>query len=204
MSASQQNGHDFDTEIKNIYNVVNVGYTSIHDVPSEFNEGIPASIKSSLGDTCDCGDAVRMFHNSQLERYHFIRGRFEQVGEQKHLREVHLVDMSNSMNLLWGTLTLEEVIALSDLTKTYRPGNEDVRKAVHALKNELNKKSGLMQFRPKMDSAQHRLQCSISKWSQFITSHPERILYHTVTGLFRGTQLTTIKNSLPRIRRARC
>jgi hypothetical protein len=203
MSASQQNGHDFDNEIKRIYNVVNVGYTSPHDIPSEFNEGIPASIKSSLGDTCDCGDAVRMFHNSQLEQYQLIRGRFEQVGEQKHLREVHLVDMSNSMNLLWGTVTLEETTALSELTKSYRPGNEDVRKAVHALKNELNKKSGLMQFRPKMDSAQHRLQCSIPNWSKLITTRPERVLYHTVTGLFRETQLTTVKNSLPRIRRAR-
>jgi hypothetical protein len=203
MSASQQNGHDFDTEIKRIYNVTNVGYTSIHDIPSEFNEGIPASIKSSLGDTCDCGDAVRMFHNSQLERYQFIRGRFEQVGEQKHLREVHLVDMSNSMNLLWGTVTLEELTALNELTKSYRPGNEDVRKAVHALKDKLNEKSGLMKFRPKMDSAQHRLQCSIPNWSNLITTHPERILYHTVTGLFRETQLTTVKNSLPRTRRAR-
>lgn len=204
MPASQQNGHEFDTEIKRIYNVTDVGYTSIHDIPSEFNEGIPASIKSSLGDTCDCGDALRMFHNSQLERYQLIRGRFEQVEQQKHLREVHLVDMSNSMNLLWGTLTLEEVIALNELTKSYRPGNEDVRKAVHALKDELNKKSGFMQLRPKMDSAQHRLQCSISKWSELIAAHPERILYHTLTGMFRGIQLTTIKNSLPRIRRARC
>jgi len=204
MPPSQQNGHEFDTEIKRIYNVTDVGYTSIHDIPSEFNEGIPASIKSSLGDTCDCGDAVRMFHNSQLERYQIIRGRFEQVGEQKHLREVHLVDMSKSTNLLWGTLTLEEVIALSELTKSYRPGNEDVRKAVHTLKDQLNRKSGLMQFRPKMDSAQHRLQCSISKWSQLIMAHPERVLYHTVTGMFRGIQLTIVKNSLPRIRRARC
>lgn len=204
MPASQQNGHDFDTEIKNIYNVVNVGYTSIHDVPSEFNDGIPVSIKSSVGDTCDCGDAVRMFHNSQLEHYHFVRGRFQQIGDQKHLREVHLVDMSNTMNILWGTLTLEDITALSELTKSYRPGNEDVRKAVHTLKNELNKKSGFMQFRPKMDSQQHRLQCSISKWPVFIASHPQRILYHTESGMFRGTQLTLIRNSLPRIRRARC
>ena len=203
MPASQQNGHDFDNEIKRIYNVVNVCYTSPHDIPSEFNEGIPASIKSSVGDTCDCGDALRMFHNSQLEQYQLIRGRFEQVGEQKHLREVHLVDMSKTLNVLWGTLTLEEVTALNELTKSYRPGNEDVRKAVHTLKNELNKKSGFMQFRPKMDSEQHRLQCSIAKWSQFIASHPERILHHTMTGAFRGTQLTTIRESLPRIRRAR-
>ena len=203
MPASQQNGHDFDNEIKRIYNVVNVCYTSPHDIPSEFNDGIPASIKSSVGDTCDCGDALRMFHNSQLEQYQLIRGRFEQVGEQKHLREVHLVDMSKTLNVLWGTLTLEEVTALNELTKSYRPGNEDVRKAVHTLKNELNKKSGFMQFRPKMDSAQHRLQCSIPNWSKLIKDHPERVLHHTTTGLFRGIQLTVIRESVRRIRRAR-
>lgn len=203
MPASQQNGHDFDNEVKTIYGVVSIGYTSPHDVPPELNDGIAVSIKSSVGDTCDCGDALRMFSNSELQKYHLIRGRFEQVGEQKHLREVHLIDMSNSKSLLWGTLTLEEVTTLSDLTKSYRPGNEDIRKAVHALKNDLNKKSGFIQFRPKMDSQQHRLQCSIPSWRQLITAQPERLVYHSTTGMFRDTQLTLIRESARRIRRAR-
>jgi hypothetical protein len=203
MPASQQNGHDFDNEIKNIYNVHDVSYTSPHDIPEEFNDGIPASVKSSVGDTCDCGDALRMFNNSKLDKYQMIRGRFEQVGGQKHLREVHLIDLSKSTEILWGTITHDDVVALSELTKTYRPGNEDVRKAVHSMKDELNKKSGLMQFRPKMDSQQRRLQCSIPKWTDFVRLNPTRVLEHTTTGLFRGTQLTLIKESLRRIRKAR-
>ena len=203
MPASQQNGHDFDNEIKTIYNVHNVPYTSPHDIPEEFNDGIAASVKSSVGDTCDCGDALRMFNNSSLDKYQMIRGRFEQVGEQKHLREVHLVDLSLSTEILWGTITHSDVVALSELTKTYRPGREDIRKAVHSLKDELNKKSGLMQFRPKMDSQQRRLQCSIPKWTEFIRLNPTRVLEHTTIGLFRGTQLTLIKESLRRIRKAR-
>ena len=203
MPASQQNGHDFDNEIKKIYNVHSVSYTSPHDIPAELNEGIPASIKSSVGDTCDCGDALRMFNKSQLDKYQMIRGRFEQVAEQKHLREIHLVNLSNSTELLWGSLTPDEVTALSELTKTFRPGREDIRTAVHLMKKELNAKSGIMQFRPKMDSEQHRLQCSIPKWVNFIKSNPARVIEHTTTGLFRGTQLTLIKDSLRRIRKAR-
>jgi hypothetical protein len=203
MPASQQNGHDFDNEIKNIYDVHDVSYTSPHDIPAEFNTGIPASIKSSVGETCDCGDALRMFNNSQLEKYQMIRGRFEQIGEQKHLREVHIVDLSRSTEILWGSLTLDEVIALSELTKTFRPGREDIREAVHTMKKQLNAKSGFMQFRPKMDSEQHRLQCSIPKWSNFIQSHPTRMIEHITNGLFHGTQLTLVKESLRRIRRAR-
>ena len=204
MPASQQNGHDFDKEIKKIYNVKSVSYTSHHDIPEEFNDGIPASVKSSVGDTCDCGDALRMFNNSNLDKYQMIRGRFEQVGEQKHLREVHLVDLSKSNEILWGKVTYDEVVALTELIKTYRPGDKTIHKAIHSMKAELNKKSGMMKFRPKMDSQkQRRLQCSIPKWTEFIKSNPTRVIDHTTTGLFRGNQLTLIKESLPRTRKAR-
>lgn len=202
MAASQQNGHDFDNEVKAIYKVTDTGYTSLHDIPEKFNEGTDASVKSSVSDTCDCGDALRMFNNAHLQRYQMIRGQFEQVGDEKILREVHLVDLSDSLTLLWGTLTLAEVTTLSELTKSYIPGREDIRTAVHALKKELNKKSGFMQFRPKMDTNQRRLQCSIPKWSQFIRAHPGRVLYHTTTGMFRGTQLTLVRES-PRRQRNR-
>ena len=204
MSASQQNGHDFDNEIKKVYNVSGIGYTSIHDIPPQFNEDTAASVKSSVGDTCDCGDALRMFNNSHLQKYQMIRGRFQQIGDQKHLCEVHLIDLSDSTALLWGTLTIADVTRLTELTKTFRPGREDIRKEVHALKKELNAKSGYMQFRPKMDSTQHRLQCSIPNWSKLVKNHPDRVLYHTTTGMFRGTQLTVIRESVRRIRRARC
>jgi hypothetical protein len=203
MPASQQNGHDFDNEIKQLFAVSNVGYTSLHDIPAQFNDDTPASVKSSVGDTCDCGDAIRMFNNSGLQKYQMIRGRFEQVVDSKHLREVDWVDLSNSSELLWGTLTLAEVTSLDELTKTFRSGREDIRKAVHQLKKELNAKSGFMQFRPKMDSSQHRLQCSIPSWSKLINAHPERTLYHTDTGMFRGSQLTLVRESPRRIRRER-
>ena len=203
MPASQQNGHDFDNEMKVVFNVAGVSYTSLHDIPPEFNDGIATSVKSSVGDSCDCGDAVRMFHNSLLDRYHVIRARFEQVGTQKHLREVDEFDMSESRELLWGTLTLEDINALDGLTKTYRPGREDIRKAVHSLKKELNAKSGYMQFRPKMDSKQHRLQCSIPKWSQLLARSPRRVISHATDGVFRGFQLTLIRDSARRIRRER-
>jgi hypothetical protein len=203
MSASQQNGHDFDNEVKTIFNVTGNGYTSTHDIPAQFNDGIDASIKSSVGDTCDCGDALRMFNNSMLEQYQMIRGRFEQVGTQKHLREVHLLNLALSRELLWGSITLEEVIRLNELTKTFRPGKEDIRKEVHKLKKELNAKSGFMQFRPKMDSKQHRLQCSIPKWSKLVQKHEDRVIYHTTNGMFKGTQLTLVRESGRRIRRER-
>lgn len=203
MAAAQQNGHDFDNEVKAIYKVTDVGYTSLHDIPAQFNDGVDASVKSSVGNTCDCADALRMFYNSQLPKYQMIRGKFEQVGNQKHLREVHHMDMSASTVLLWGSLAVEDVERLHELTKTYRPGKEDVRKSVHALKKELNAKSGFMQFRPKMDSKQHRLQCSIPHWSRFVAAVPERIISHTTDGLFRGSQLTVIRDSLRRIRKAR-
>lgn len=203
MTASQQNGHDFDNEMKAIFNVKDIGYTSLHDIPPEFNDEIATSVKSSVGDTCDCGDALRMFHNSSLPKYHIIRGRFQQVGDKKYLREVDEIDLSNSTELLWGTLTLADVIALDELTKTYRSGKEDIRKAVHKLKKELNAKSGLMQFRPKMDSKQHRLQCSISKWPLLLAKNPQRIIAHTTDGMFRGNQLTLTRESPKRIRKAR-
>ena len=203
MPASQQNGHDFDNEIKQLFAVSNVGYTSLHDIPAQFNDDTPASVKSSVGDTCDCGDAIRMFNNSGLQKYQMIRGRFEQVVDSKHLREVDWVDLSNSSELLWGTLTLAQGTSLDELTKTCPSVGEDIRKAVHQLKKELNAKSGFMQFRPKMDSSQHRLQCSIPSWSKLINAHPERTLYHTDTGMFRGSQLTLVRESPRRIRRER-
>lgn len=202
MPASQQNGHDFDNEIKHVYGVGKTDYTARHDIPAEFNEGIPVSVKSSVGDTCDCGDALRMYDNTATA-LHTLRGQFEQVGTEKHLRQLHLVDLSHSTELLWGGNTRDDLVHLDRLTKTYRPGREDIRAEVHAMKNTMNARSGFMQFRPKMDSSQHRLQCSIAKWSDFVAKHPERVLDHSTTGLYRGVQLTLVRNSLRRIRQAR-
>jgi hypothetical protein len=204
MPASQQNGHDFDEEIKNIHAVGKTSYTAKHDIPAECNGDVPLSVKSSVGDGCDSGDALRMYDNAELSCYQVLRGQFEQVGGQKHLRQLHLVDMSKSTALLFGANTRDDLVALDTLTKSYRPGREDIHRAVHAMKNTLNARSGYMQFRPKMDSQQHRLQCSIPKWSAFVAEHPERVLYHSTAGIYRGVQLTLVRDSLRRIRQARC
>lgn len=203
MAASQQHGHDFDNEVKAIYKVNGIGYTDVHDIPPEFNNGVPASVKSSVGNTCDCGDATRMYDNTCLPCYQMIRGRYQQVGDKKHLKEVTHVDLSNTKKLMWGDLTKDDVKRLSDLTKTYRPGREDIRKSVHQLKAELNKKSGLMKFRPKMDSKQARLQVSIPKWDEFIKTNPSRVIEHSTTGKFKGEQLTQVRDSPKRTRKTK-
>ena len=200
--ASQQNGHDFDNEMKAVFGVTSANYTARHDIPEELNGGNFASVKSSVGDSCDCGDALRMYENTELPNYHLIRGRFQQVGEQKHLKEIHHFNLSNSKEIMWGQVTREDVLRLRELTGSYRPGMEEIRKNVHKLKNELNKKSGFMKFRPKMDSKQHRLQCSIPEFAMLVKSHPSRIIAHTLTGIFNGIQLMLIRESGRRIRAA--
>jgi hypothetical protein len=204
--ASQQHGFTWENEVKTLVFGMNepVAYTERDDIPARLNRGIPVSIKTYGGDTIFLGDALRMFENVSRPRYELITLGYHQHDENtKILTNVTEFDASNSRELLFGGVTEEEIRQLRQLIVSIPKGVAlpETKRAVTQLKNQLNQKSGYVKFNPKIDSgSQRRLQCSIPKYSRFLSSNRDRNIDYSEDSVLREVQLTRTIVSGRRVR----
>ena len=184
-------------------------YTSIFDLPcaeNRFNNCENISVKAMRGDSCGLGDALRIFNYKEHDCVTLIVvNHMQQSGSLKKITGVTEISMGGSQvhKMLFNEVTQAEVQKLNDMIKAVPAGvsrTHASRVAVHAYKKELNAKSGLISFNPKMDSKnQRRLQCSM-KLSQIRAKHPEMILSSCTEAVVRGTPIPPTVCSGPRKR----
>lgn len=175
MPESQLHGFAWENEIKRcVFNVDSpVGYTETHDVPKElnrFNSNENISIKTTGSSTLCMGDPLRIFDYPGDSVHTGIVVHYEQVEGEKRLVRTHEITLDNRV-LLWGSVTREEIAALDGLVRSMPRGARvpDIDEAINRLKTELNGKSGVMRFNPKIDSkTQRRLQCSIPNYESTV------------------------------------
>jgi hypothetical protein len=187
-------------------------YTSIFDLPAEHNplvDGENISIKAFGANTIDLGDAMRIFNYEQVPSVTLIAIRYTQLTPQtKRIRDIYELRMGgpDAHAILFGRVTRDDISQLVQMLRAIPPGagNEALRQAVHAKKEELNNKSGVIRFNPKMDSgSQRRLQCSIPNLSGIVEQHPSLLISHTNAAAVRGQPITATIHSAPRQRRPR-
>ncbi len=203
MPANQNHGFLWEDEIKaKVFQFsAPVGYTAIHDISKEhnrFNSRENISIKVTGSGTVCMGDALRVFSYSPDEIHTGIVLRYRQDGDTKTLAGVYELDLDNRA-LLWGSVTLEEVRALDSLVRSMPAGGRDeaLDRQISQLKKELNSKSGVVHFNPKIDSkSQRRLQCSIPNFAAI----PTLIRTSSVESVVRGVLITASILSGRRIR----
>lgn len=172
MPESQQHGFVFENDIKtNVFRVTSPSdYTAAHDIdkkdnPFDSNENI--SIKVTGRTTVDLGDALRVYGYNTTEKNTMVVVKYEQTTDRKALRAVYEIDL-NQRELLWGAICENDIRELSSLVKSMPNGSRDsaIDNAIVLKKKELNAKSGVIKFNPKLDSkGQRRLQCSIPKFA---------------------------------------
>ncbi len=175
MPESQQHGCIWEDWIKkDIYQISQRNpYTAKFDIPKELNTRNPdtnVSIKTTQSKSVDMGDALRVFENKEKTQLLVIR--YKQEEEKKKLQEIVLCQMP-SQSSFFGSVTKEEIEKLVSMIKSVPKGkpNETLLQEIHAYKEELNKKSGSIHFRPKLDSkSQRRLQCSIVDFEKVLQS----------------------------------
>lgn len=206
MPESQLHGFTWENDIKRkVFNMdTSIGYTSTHDIPKEFNcmncnENI--SIKTTGGGTLYMGCPLRIYDYPDTEVHTGIVLPYRQEGGVKRLlgsREITL----NNRALLFGSVTREEIAALSGLIKSH-PRGERVPALIAEIKKVqkgLNAKSGIVQFNYKIDrKVQRRLQCSIPNYE----TAAGLITARTEGPVVRGVPITEVIDSNPRARNRR-
>lgn len=139
-------------------------YTQKWDIPASANVdhgGVPVNPKAvKYGTAVDLGDAVRQFEIDHP--FLLVLGFWEQRGEEKHF--VNLVAplvSAEKWRELWGPVTYADLLRLDRFIKdTARPIAETRRMALQ-MKNSPPFSQAVIQFNPKIDSTQRRLQCSL-------------------------------------------
>jgi hypothetical protein len=119
---------------------------------------------------------------------------YEQEGEYKKAKTIIEVDLTNSREELFGSLTREQIEELDKAVKSVpqnrRPTKEE-RDQLFALQSSLQAQSGAIYMNIKIDSKkQRRLQCSFNKFQQFVEKNPQRIIAKSNTHEFRGGAIT--------------
>lgn len=206
MPESQLHGFTWENEVKRkVFNMdTSVDYTAAHDIPKEFNcmncnENI--SIKTTGSATLCMGDPLRIWDYSDDETNTGMVLRYQQDGGVKRLARTHEITLNNRV-LLWGSVTREDIAALDALVRSMPRGRRDagIDAAISTMKKELNAKSGIVRFNPKIDSKnQRRLQCTIPNYEA-----AEGLVTLTTEGpVIRGVSITEVIDSTPRVRNRR-
>jgi HJR/Mrr/RecB family endonuclease len=128
---------------------------------------------------------------------------YEQIENTKNVRTITEVDLTDSRDLLFGTLTRSQIEELVEVVKSVPKGrapNPQEKNKIDSLRDSLQKLSGAILLNIKIDSKkQRRLQCSFNNFPQFLKKNPERIVATSNTNEFRGGTISSQIISGPRV-----
>jgi hypothetical protein len=183
--------HMTEEEIKSI------PYTSKVDIPAEFNrlDQCDVSIKTSCSPHMVCmADCLRFYDSvSSKTPIHMIVVHYSQLGDIKKIMTIIEIDLTDSCEALFGSLTRAEIETLDRAVKAIpqkKKPTEEERKTMYDIRDSLQKQSGAIHLDIKCNSTQSRLQCSFNRFQKFIENHPTRIIAKSNTHEFRGGALS--------------
>ena len=173
-----------------------IKYTSKMDLPGKLNrlDNCDLSIKTSCSPNAVCmADCLRVFDEvSSANNIHLTVIYYLQNDETrtKHVSTITEIDLTDSQNALFGTLTRTQLEELDKLVKSIpkkrKPTNEE-RENMYSLRDKLQAQSGAIHLDIKCDSKnQRRLQCSFNRFQQFIEQNPSRVIERSNSNTFRG------------------
>ena len=139
------------------------GYTSGMDIMKGLLSPYDYSIKTSKGNTVDCGDILR---RRQETDYNLVVGCYSQVGDNKvFYSEYTFYIRPEHESILWGRMNYNQLAEYVDYIKNIPAGREaqqETKTERTVLKNCIEDKNALIQINPKVDSKkQRRVQCSV-------------------------------------------
>jgi hypothetical protein len=219
MPESQGHGKPWERDLgMNVYKatkaeVDSIPYTAPIDVPSEFNrlDGIDVSVKVSGKDTIDMADILRVYDEvSREKKIHMTVIKWTQnTPTTKRLISITQVDLTNSRDILFGTVSREKLVELVALSKSVgkvRPEVSAEQRAskiasAYKMRDELHMITGMMHFHL-MFYTNHpsRVQGQFTEFSKFVEKNPTRVIAESKTCEFRGGR---IAEEIPSTRRIR-
>ena len=160
------------------------GYTSGMDIMKGLMSAYDYSIKTSKGNTVDCGDILR---RRQETDYNLVVGCYSQVGDNKvfHSEYTFYIRPEHEQKL-WGRMNYNQLAEYVDYIKNIPAGREaqqETKTERTVLKNCIEDKNALIKIHPKVDSKkQRRVQCSV-KMSDLIKAripYTQKVIRETV------------------------
>jgi len=174
-----------------------IPYTSKVDIPAELNrlDHCDVSIKTSCSLHTVCmADCLRFYDSVRSGNpIHMIVVHYHQLGDIKKIVTITEVDLTDSCEALFGSLTRADIETLDRAVKAVpqkKKPTEEEHKTMYDIRDSLQKQSGAIHLNIKCNSTQSRLQCSFNRFQQFLESHPTRIVAKSNTHEFRGGALS--------------
>jgi len=139
------------------------GYTSGMDIMKGLMSPYDYSIKTSKGNTVDCGDILR---RRQETDYNLVVGCYSQVGDNKvFYSEYTFYIRPEHEQKLWGKMNYNQLAEYVNYIKNIPAGKtaqQETKTERTVLKNCISDKNALVKIHPKVDSKnQRRVQCSV-------------------------------------------
>ena len=139
------------------------GYTSGMDIMKGLMSAYDYSIKTSKGNTVDCGDILR---RRQETDYNLVVGCYSQVGDNKvFYSEYTFYIRPEHEQKLWGKMNYNQLAEYVDYIKNIpagRDAQQETKTERTVLKNCIEDKKALFRIHPNVDSKKHRrVQCSV-------------------------------------------
>jgi len=202
----QAHGFSWEKEtITNIYHATNeelkeIKYTGKTDLPAKFNrlDNCDISVKTTGSKNAVCmGDCLRVFDAMgsgkpiHMVVIHYIQ---DDTTNQKKVANIIEIDLTNSRDLLFGTLTRSQIEDLDKAVKSVpqkRKPTEEEYKKMYSIRDSMQELSGAIHLDIKCDSTQSRLQCSFNHFQQFIEKNPSKIIAKSDTNEFRGGSISS-------------
>ena len=175
-----------------------IKYTSKMDLPSNLNKqnNVDLSIKTSCSANAVCmGDCLRVYDAvSSGKPIHMtvIHYRQDDATNTKKLISITEVNLTNSVILLFGTLTRQQIEELDRAVKSVpqkQSPTPEQYEAMYSIRNTLQILSSAIHLDIKCNSQQSRLQCSFNHFQDFLNTNPDRIIAKSTTGDFRGKKV---------------
>ena len=145
-------------------------------------------------------DCLRVYDMVSGPNIHMVVLHYNQVKDIKMVTNIIEIDLTNSRELLFGTLTRSQIetldAAVNSVPNNRSPTPEEY-KYMYDIKKKLQQLSGAIRLDIKCNSQQSRLQCSFNKFQLFIQNNP-KIIASTNTNEFRGGSITKEIQSLCR------
>ena len=139
------------------------GYTSGMDIMKGLMSAYDYSIKTSKGNTVDCGDILR---RRQETDYNLVVGVYAQCEDNKvfHTEYTFYIRPEHE-SILWGKMNYNLLAEYVDYIKNIPAGKQaqqETKAKRTVLKNCITDKNALIKIHPKVDSKkQRRVQCSL-------------------------------------------
>lgn len=177
-----------------------IKYNSKLDLPAKLNrlDKCDLSIKTSCSQNAVCmADCLRLFDcvNSETP-IHMVVIHYDQddTNNTKKVKSIIEIDLTNSRELLFGTVTRSQIEELDSAVKSVpqkRKPTEEEYKKMYSLRDNLQKYSTAVRFDIKCNRTQSRLQCSFNRFQKFIEKNQTRIVARSNTNEFRGGSISS-------------